>query len=170
MRATEARGARHIGLKEAIMTTAIASASSVRSRGAAFVRLAMLAGIAAVAVLASPAVAAEGTADTVRHYRQLGAQHLYDTYRARIFKGQLPPLLYAIAIIDVDLDADGRVVHAVVDRPPAAAQDVVPWILGLIHAASPFPRPLGGPTRYRDIWLVDQSYTFQLDTLTEGQR
>jgi protein TonB len=165
------------------MTTAVASALPVRSRGAGFVRLALLAGVAALAALASPTAAAEGdgvvaanapprtaTADAAPLYRELGAQHLYDTYRARIFKGQLPPLLYAIAIIDVDLDADGKVVRALVDRPPAAAHDVVPWILGLIHAASPFPKPLGGPTRYRDIWLVDQSYTFQLDTLTEGQR
>lgn len=167
------------------MSPVVAAASPTRARGAAFVRLALLAGVAALTALASPAAAAaqaDGApiaatslpptaADAARLYRKLGAQHLYDTHRARIFKGRLPPLLYAIAIIDVDVDADGKVVAAVVDRPPASAQDVVPWILGLIHSASPFPKPVDGvPTRYRDVWLVDRSYTFQLDTLTEGQR
>jgi len=104
-------------------------------------------------------------------YRPLGARHLYGLYADRIFKGQLPPLLYAIAIVETTIDEDGNVVSAVVTREPASAKDVMPWILGLIRAASPFPKPgRAGPTRYEDVWLVDRGYTFQLHTLTEGQR
>jgi len=104
-------------------------------------------------------------------YRAAGARHLYDTYRQRIYIGKLPPLLYAIAITETDIDENGQVVSAVVTREPAAAKEVGPWIVSLIHAASPFPKPApAGPTRYREIWLVDKSGTFQLDTLTEGQR
>lgn len=102
-------------------------------------------------------------------YRSIGARHLYDTFRQRVFKGKLPPLLYAIAIVDTDIDAEGRVVDAVVTREPAVAKDVMPWILGLIRQASPFPKPGAGGAHYRDIWLVDRNYMFQLDTLTEGQ-
>ena len=37
--------------------------------------------------------------------------------------------------------------------------------------ASPLPAPKRlGSTKYLDIWLVDKSGRFQLDTLTEGQR
>jgi hypothetical protein len=41
----------------------------------------------------------------------------------------------------------------------------------MIKKASPFPAPARmGSVRYTDIWLVDKSGRFQLDTLTEGQR
>ncbi|MGE5115022.1 MAG: hypothetical protein ACM3N6_00870 [Betaproteobacteria bacterium] len=104
-------------------------------------------------------------------YRSIGARHLYDTFRDRVFKGRLPPLLYAIAIVDTDVDEEGRVVNAVVTREPAVAKEVMPWILGLIRQASPFPRPgVAGGAHYRDIWLVDRNYMFQLDALTEGQQ
>lgn len=112
-----------------------------------------------------------GEIDAARPYRAVGARHLYDTYRQRIFKGQLPPMLYAIAITETEIDEDGHVVSAVVTREPAAAKEVGPWVVSLIHAASPFPKPgRAGHTRYQEIWLVDKSLTFQLDTLTEGQR
>ena len=117
-----------------------------------------------------PSISAAGGDDS-KPYRAIGARHLYETHGHRIFKGPLPPWLYAIAIIETEIDEDGRVVSAVVTREPASAKEVSPWILGLIQAASPFPKPgRAGPTRYQDIWLVDQSYKFQLDTLTEGQQ
>jgi len=43
----------------------------------------------------------------------------------------------------------------------------------MIRRAAPFPPPVrmpGGSVRYLDIWLVDKSGLFQVDTLTEGQR
>lgn len=121
-----------------------------------------------------PAAAGEEvlvSAAVAKPYRDVGARHLYDAYGERIYKGQLPPLLYAIAVIETEVDADGRVVSAVVTREPAFAKEVGPWIVGLIHSASPFPKPAaGGRARFLEVWLVDQSYTFQLHTLTEGQR
>jgi periplasmic protein TonB len=101
-------------------------------------------------------------------YRNAGARHLYGAYEQLIYKGPLPPLLYAIAIVETELDENGNVISAVVTREPAFAKEVGPWIVQMIRAASPFPKP-GRRTRYQDIWLVDRSYTFQLDTLTEGQ-
>jgi len=103
------------------------------------------------------------------NYREVGANHLYRSYPQRIKVGKLPPLLYAVAIVETEIDENGNVIDAVVTREPAAAKEVGPWIVSMIRAASPFPKP-GQPTRYRDIWLVDRSYTFQLDTLTEGQQ
>ena len=43
----------------------------------------------------------------------------------------------------------------------------------MIKRAGPFPAPAkvtAGTVRYFDIWLVDRSGLFQIDTLTEGQR
>ena len=138
--------------------------------------LAFLMGAAAVTGvaaqgIAAPSSAAANTEEALsKSYRAVGAQHLYGTYKQRIYKGKLPPLLYAIAIIETEIDENGNVLSAVVTREPAAAKEVGPLIVGMIHAASPFPKPgRAGRTRYQDIWLVDQSYKFQLDTLTEGQ-
>jgi len=130
---------------------------------------AALLGVVGPAAAGGEAVAA--AANVAQSYRALGARHLYNAYGERIYKGQLPPLLYAIAIIETEVDENGRVVSAVVTREPAFAKEVGPWAVGLIHSASPFPKPApGGRTRFVEVWLVDQSYTFQLHTLTEGQR
>lgn len=103
-------------------------------------------------------------------YRAVAARHVYSTYQQRIFKGMLPPLLYAIAIIETVVDENGRVLSAVVTREPAAAKEIGPWAVSLIRAASPFPKPTPAKrTRFTEIWLVDKSGKFQLDSLTEGQ-
>jgi hypothetical protein len=138
--------------------------------GVATALMALAPALARAQESAAEAAALPGLADPGA-YRSLGARHLYGLYRERVFKGQLPPLLYAIAIVETEIDEEGNVVSAIVTREPASAKDVVPWILGLIRAASPFPKPgHSGNTRYEDIWLVDRGYTFQLHTLTEGQR
>jgi protein TonB len=135
--------------------------------------LAWLVGSASMvsAVAADNPTTSAAQVETSKPYRLVGAQHLYDAYQQRVYKGQLPPLLYAIAITETEIDENGNVLSAVVTREPAAAKEVGPWVISLIQAASPFPKPgRAGRTRYQDIWLVDRSYTFQLDTLTEGQR
>jgi hypothetical protein len=110
-------------------------------------------------------------AQTDKAYRKDGARHLYAHYGAHIYKGKLPPLMYAIAITETEIDGDGNVVNASIVRHPAAAKEVSPWVLAMIRKASPFPKPASmGRVKYLDIWLVDRSGKFQLDTLTEGQR
>lgn len=111
------------------------------------------------------------TADNDKSYRLDGAHHLYASYPTHIHKGKLPPLMYAIAITETEIDENGQVVSAVMVREPAAAKEVSPWVLEMIRQASPFPKPSRmGRVKYTDIWLVDKSGKFQLDTLTEGQR
>lgn len=108
-----------------------------------------------------------------RAYRADAARHLYRAYASRIYKGKLPPMMYAVMITDTELDADGTVRSVTVARPPAAAKEVTPWVMALIRGASPFPAPrqLGeGGIVWREIWLVDKSGRFQVDSLTEGQR
>ncbi|MFM7531016.1 MAG: hypothetical protein ACKO5J_00725 [Rubrivivax sp.] len=109
-----------------------------------------------------------------RAYRADAARHLYRAYAARIFRGKLPPMMYAVMITDTELDPDGTVRNVTVVRPPAAAKEITPWVVALIRGASPFPAPgqigEGGTVVWREIWLVDQSGRFQVDSLTEGQR
>ncbi|MFN0182846.1 MAG: hypothetical protein ACKVQR_03405 [Aquabacterium sp.] len=103
-------------------------------------------------------------------YRIDAARHVYASYPNRIYKGRLPPLLYGVAIVETDVDAEGKVLEVRVLRPPAAAE-VGPWIVQMIQRSGPFPVPAKmGRATYKDIWLVDKGGQFQLDTLTEGQR
>lgn len=104
-------------------------------------------------------------------YRKDAARHVYAAFPGRIYKGKLPPLMYAVMITDTEIDAAGQVQNVTVVRPPAAAKEVTPWVVSLIRRASPFPAParLGEKAVYREIWLVDRSGRFQVDTLTEGQ-
>ena len=107
---------------------------------------------------------------TPREFRQDGARHLYNKYPARIYKGRLPPLIYAVGVYEVDLDARGNVVQTSWLRAPSHAPEVMAEIDRLVRAAAPFPAPARmGRVTYTDTWLWDESGRFQLDTLTEGQ-
>jgi protein TonB len=107
----------------------------------------------------------------VRTYRKLGARHIYDAYPKRIYKGKIPPLVYAVVVTETDVDATGRVTGVHFSRTPSHAPEVSGMIAQLIREASPLPSPgkLGAHT-YVDTWLWDKSGQFQLDTLTLGQR
>lgn len=107
----------------------------------------------------------------VRAYRRIGASHIYKAYPKRIFKGKIPPLVYAVVVTETDIDATGRVMGVYFSRTPSHAPEVAPMIAELIKGASPLPNPgkLGAHT-YVETWLWDRSGQFQLDTLTQGQR
>lgn len=112
---------------------------------------------------------AASEAATDADYRLDAARHLYASYPMRIYKGRMPPLLYGVAIIETDVDAQGNVVEVRVRRPPAAPE-VGPWIQQMVRKAAPFPAPARlGKATYVDIWLVHKGGNFQLDRLTEGQ-
>ena len=139
-------------------------------------KLALAALLAAGVLLAhpAPAIAAAPDASTAadaKAYRKDGAKHIYAAYRDQIYKGKLPPLIHAIVVAEIDLDDAGNVRAVNMIRTPSHAPDVTERVRQMIRAASPLPAPrrMGG-TKYLDIWLVDKSGRFQLDTLTEGQR
>ncbi|MES2510447.1 MAG: hypothetical protein V4625_10995 [Pseudomonadota bacterium] len=109
-------------------------------------------------------------ATTPRAYRQDGASHIYGLNSDRIFKGRMPPLLYAIGVMNVEIDRVGRVTKLDWMRAPRHAPEVMAEIERTIKAASPFPAPTRlGRVVYTDTWLWHKSGKFQLDTLTEGQ-
>ncbi len=107
---------------------------------------------------------------SARDYRRDAARHVYDLNRARLHPGRLPPLLYAVGTLQVQLDADGQVRSIHWLRAPAHAPEVVADIERTVLEASPFPaaRRLG-PVTWTDTWLWDAEGRFQLDTLSEGQ-
>lgn len=105
-----------------------------------------------------------------RDYRRDAASHLYGQNAHRIFKGKLPPLLYAIGVLQVDVDGQGRVSALRWMRAPSHAPEVVTEIERTVRLAAPYPVPVRmGQVTYTDTWLWHKSGRFQLDTLTEGQ-
>jgi periplasmic protein TonB len=124
---------------------------------------------AQVLAKAAPAARASNARDA-KAYRFDGARHIYAAYPDRVYKGKLPALIHAIVIAEVDVDASGNVRGINMIRSPSHAPEVTASVREMIQKASPLPAParLGG-TKYLDIWLVDKSGRFQLDTLTEGQ-
>jgi len=124
------------------------------------------------AQVSAPAVsgARASNAANPRAYRADAASHLYGLNRDRIYKGRLPPLLYAIGVLQVEVDGRGHVRKLDWMRAPKHAPEVVAEIERTVRAAAPFPAPARmGKVVYTDTWLWHKSGRFQLDTLTEGQ-
>jgi hypothetical protein len=110
------------------------------------------------------------TATTPRAYRVDAAQHLYGQNGHRIFEGKMPPLLYAIGVLQVEVNAQGRVTGTHWMRAPRHAPEVMAEIEKTVRLAEPYPAPVRmGRVTYTDTWLWHKSGRFQLDTLTEGQ-
>jgi len=114
--------------------------------------------------------ARSSAATTPRAYRQDGASHLYSLNAERIYKGKMPAILYAVGVLNVEIDRAGRVTRLDWLRAPRHAPEVIAEIEKTVHQASPFPAPTRlGKVVYTDTWLWHKSGKFQLDTLTEGQ-
>ena len=109
-------------------------------------------------------------AQTALDYRRDAASHLYQHNAHRIFKGKLPPLLYAVGVLQVQLDRRGRIVHTSWMRAPLHAPEVIQEIERTVQMAAPFPAPSRlGHVTYTETWLWHKSGRFQLHTLSEGQ-
>ena len=90
--------------------------------------------------------------------------------RERISPGRMPPLLYAVGVLNVEINPVGIVTRLDWMRAPRHAPEVIAEIERMIQKASPFPAPTRiGKVIYTDTWLWHKSGKFQLDTLTEGQ-
>jgi periplasmic protein TonB len=109
-------------------------------------------------------------ARSAKEYRRDAASHLYARQPEKIYKGRLPPMLYAVGVLNVDIDRHGQVQNVHWTRAPRHAPEVMVEIEKMVRAAAPFPVPLHmTKVTYTDVWLWHKSGQFQLDTLTEGQ-
>ncbi len=118
-------------------------------------------------VLPAPTVS---NASTPRDYRRAAASNIYEQNASRIYKGRLPPHLYAVGVLQVEINRTGDVMGISWMRAPRHAPEVMAEIEKTVRAAAPYPLPAKmGRVTYTDTWLWDKSGKFQLDTLTEGQ-
>lgn len=117
------------------------------------------------------AVASVSSAETAKAYKIDAARHVYKAYSDKVYKGKLPALIHAVVVLEVAVDEQGNVRDINMIRVPTHAPDVTVAVKDMIQRASPMPAPsrMGG-VKFTEVWLVDKSGRFQLDTLTEGQR
>lgn len=109
-------------------------------------------------------------AATPRAYRHDAASHLYERNMKRVYRGKMPPLLYAVGVLQVEVNDQGQVTSTSWMRPPMHAPEVMAEIERTVRLAAPYPAPIRmGRVTYTDTWLWHKSGLFQLDTLTEGQ-
>lgn len=109
-------------------------------------------------------------ARNAKDYRSDAARHLYALQSERIYKGRLPPMLYAVGVLNIDIDHRGQVQGVHWMRAPKHAPEVMAEIEKMVRAAAPYPAPQHmAKVTYTDVWLWHKSGQFQLDTLTEGQ-
>ena len=109
-------------------------------------------------------------ARSAHEYRVDAAKHLYRLNGERIFKGRMPPMLYAVGVLDVEVDKQGQVTRTYWVRAPGHAPEVMKEIEKTVRQAAPYPVPAHlNKVVYSDVWLWHKSGKFQLDTLTEGQ-
>lgn len=118
-----------------------------------------------------PSMQRVSAANNEREYRLDAARHIYDAYSPRVFKGRLPPLIHAVLVLEMTVDANGVTKAVRVVRGPSHAPEVTVAVIEMISRASPLPVPtkLGDQVTYTEIWLVHKDGRFQLDALTEGQ-
>ncbi|MEY3141121.1 MAG: hypothetical protein RL298_1862 [Pseudomonadota bacterium] len=78
-------------------------------------------------------------ARTAKEYRLDAAKHLYKLNGARIFKGRMPPMLYAVGVLDVEVDKQGQVTRTYWVRAPGHSPSST--------LSSPCPHGQGGLLR-----------------------
>ncbi|MBX9960826.1 MAG: hypothetical protein K2Y15_11880 [Burkholderiaceae bacterium] len=107
---------------------------------------------------------------TALDYRLDAAYHLYGKNNGRIYQGVMPHFLYAIGVLEVQVDPRGNLLALNWMRAPDHAPEVIAEIERTVRQAAPFPAPVQlGSASYIETWLWDASGNFQLHTLSEGQ-
>ena len=109
-------------------------------------------------------------AKNLKEYRYDAARHLYQSNAHQIYSGKLPAMLYAVAVLRIEIAANGDLKAIDWMRKPKHAPEVIAEIEKKIQMSSPFPAAMNlGDITYTETWLWHKSGRFQLDTLTEGQ-
>jgi protein TonB len=121
-----------------------------------------------------PAAPGQRTAyDNVEMYKTDVAQHIVRYNAAHTFSGALPPMLPAIVVLSITVDAEGRPTKVTVVRSRDSEASRV--ALASVQRSAPLPRPfnlVGAHNRaltFAETFLFNDEYRFQLRTLAPVQ-
>jgi protein TonB len=100
-------------------------------------------------------------------WKREAARRIVATSPGRTYGGRVPDPLLAIPVLEIDLEADGRVRAIRVLRRPTQATDTIQLAIDAVRRAAPFAavRHLPRPWTWVETFLFDDDRRFQLRTL-----
>jgi protein TonB len=121
---------------------------------------------------ASPAAHSQPAPAGLTDYKTQVAQHVVQHNPEHNFNGQLPPLLPAIVVLEITVDANGRLAHVEVQRSrdPDASQVA----LAAMRRSTPLPQPkqlaqADGTLKFSETFLFADRERYQLRSLAAPQ-
>jgi hypothetical protein len=100
-------------------------------------------------------------------FRLDAARRIVAANPGRSYDGQVPEVLLAIPVIEVELNGDGSIRRLSVSRQPRQALDTVPIALDAVRRAAPFGSVahLPKPWTFTEVFLFDDQRRFKPRTL-----
>jgi protein TonB len=121
------------------------------------------------AAAAKPVLPAPGRARDWDDFKRQAALRLVAANPGRTYDGPVPEPLLAIPVLEIELEADGRVRHIRVMRHPTQAKDTTQLAIDAVRRAAPFG-PVGHlprPWKFAEVFLFDDERRFKPRTLDE---
>jgi len=102
-------------------------------------------------------------------YRERAARRLVEANPERIYHGAVPEPLLAIPVLEIELKADGQVVHINVLRQPSQARDTVKIAMDAVYKAAPYGdvHKLPKPWKFTEVFLFNEDRQFKPRTLDQ---
>ena len=100
-------------------------------------------------------------------YKLRAAERIVAANPQRTYDGPVPDVLLAIPVLEIELEADGRVRAIHVQRVPGQATDTVQLAIDAVRRAAPFGdvAHLPPPWRFTEVFLFDNDRRFKPATL-----
>nr|WP_279343667.1 hypothetical protein [Variovorax terrae] len=104
-------------------------------------------------------------------YRLRAARRILQTSGSEAFAGQLPEVLQAIPVLQVQLNQDGSVRRIDVMRSPQFAPETIEMAANAIRRAAPFGpvAHLPHPWQFNETFLYNDDLKFQIRSLVESR-
>lgn len=109
------------------------------------------------------------TASSWREFRRQAAERLVASSPGRSYLGEVPEVLLAIPVLEVELNADGSVRRVVVLRHPRQATDTTQLAIDAVHRAAPYGpvSHLPRPWKFAETFLFNDARHFKPRTLDD---
>lgn len=88
--------------------------------------------------------------------RQQAAERLVAANPGRVYLGEVPDVLLAIPVLEIELNANGTVRKIAVLRRPGQAIDTLQLAIDAVHRAAPF----GDVSRLPRPWKFSETFLF----------
>lgn len=124
---------------------------------------------AATLALGAVALPAPKAVRTMHELHLQAAQRLVAANPGRVYLGQVPDVLLAIPVLEVELREDGQIKRITVLRKPKQALDTVELAIAAVRRAAPFGNVsrMPAPWKFTETFLFDDERRFKPRTLDQ---